>query len=158
MQRRLHHRSPAPPEQPVTYQHSPSRLAGCISGILGVGVRGRRGTGDLQSSCFLRGYSERPSSESPRHRKRYTGRDTERVSSSRTLPREHLQPHHTQLRERLSYQGPCGARPTVRSSWNKHCAAIVEIQINPNCEFRKSPVLEAVEMTLTQCASGFSVE
>lgn len=92
------------------------------------------------------------------HWKRHRKSHRKSHSSSRMLPREHLQPHHSQLRERLSYQGPFGARPTVRSSCNKHCAAIVEIQINPNCEFKKSPVLEAVEMTLTQCASGFSVE
>lgn len=62
---------------PVTYQHSSYRLAGCIFGILGVWLRGHRGTGfDLQSYCFLRGCNEQFSSESRRHRKWYTERET----------------------------------------------------------------------------------
>lgn len=132
---------------PVTYQHSFCRLAGCIFGILGVWLGGHRGTGlGLQLYCFLRGCNKRSSSESHHHRKWYTERHKKGQSSSPGLPRE--QPTTVNWETVYIPMSPL----ELGSLWDqvviKYYTAIIEIQISPRCEFRGSSALEAVGMTI----------
>lgn len=137
---------------PVTYQHSSCRLAGCIFGILGVWLHGRRGTGfDLQLYCFLRGCNGQSSSESHHHRKWCTGRETQK--ESQFLPRTTKEasltpPQSTERKSEKITKSPLELGPLWDQVVIKHSSVIVEIQVKSRCEFRKSLVLEAAGMTL----------